>query len=76
MGQVTEQVEVQANAALVETRSTGVGQVIENTRVLELPLNGRQVIDLIVLSGRLCNWAVGNERNVIHAVSISPSQAG
>src|SRR5689334_6364990 len=36
VGQVAEQVEVQANAALVETRSQGVGQVIENTRILEL----------------------------------------
>ena len=43
VGQVTEQIEVQANAALVETRTTGVGQVIDNQRVLELPLNGRQV---------------------------------
>ena len=41
VGQVTEQVEVQANAALVETRNTAVGQVIENERILELPLNGR-----------------------------------
>src|SRR5881296_2482658 len=30
VGQVAETVEVQANATLVETRSTGVGQVIEN----------------------------------------------
>jgi hypothetical protein len=51
VGQVTEQVEVQANAALVETRSQGVGQVIENARILELPLNGRQVTDLITLAG-------------------------
>src|SRR5437867_1162979 len=42
VGQVSEQVEVSADAALVETRSTGVGQVIDNQRVLELPLNGRQ----------------------------------
>ena len=51
VGQVSEQVEVQANAALVETRSSGVGQVIENERVLELPLNGRNVVELITLSG-------------------------
>src|SRR5687768_11061713 len=30
VGQVTEQVEVHANAAMVETRNAGVGQVIEN----------------------------------------------
>src|SRR5215468_3692896 len=51
VGQVSEQVEVAADAALVETRSTGVGQVIDNQRVLELPLNGRQATELIFLSG-------------------------
>src|SRR5438270_10526197 len=33
VGQITEQVEVQANAALVETRSAGVGQVVEIARI-------------------------------------------
>src|SRR5689334_20817267 len=51
VGQVAETVEVKADAALVETRSTGVGQVIDNTRVLELPLNARNVQQLIILSG-------------------------
>src|SRR6059036_656187 len=51
VGQVSEQVEVQANATLVETRNAGVGQVIENQRILELPLNGRNVTDLITLAG-------------------------
>src|ERR1041385_3808357 len=51
VGQVSEQVEVQANANLVETRNVGVGNVIENQRILELPLNGRQVTDLITLAG-------------------------
>src|SRR6201988_1595601 len=43
VGQVTEQVEVQANAALVETRNAGLGQVVENARIRELPLNGRNL---------------------------------
>jgi hypothetical protein len=51
VGQVTEQVEVQANAALVETRTVGVGQIMEQERILELPLNGRNVTDLITLGG-------------------------
>ena len=51
VGQVSEQVEVQANSALVETRSAGVGQVVENQRILELPLNGRQITQLLTLSG-------------------------
>jgi hypothetical protein len=58
VGQVAETVEVQADAALVETRATGLGQVIDNTRVLELPLNSRNTQQLIVLSGN----AVGGGR--------------
>ncbi|HEV2387628.1 MAG TPA: carboxypeptidase regulatory-like domain-containing protein [Candidatus Acidoferrales bacterium] len=50
VGTVSQHVEVQANAPLVETQSTGVGQVIENQRVLALPLNGRQATQLILLS--------------------------
>ena len=51
VGQVSEQVQVEANANLVETRSAGIGQVIDTQRVLELPLNGRQVTELVFLSG-------------------------
>ena len=50
VGQITEQIEVQANAALVETRRSAVGSVIENQRIVELPLNGRNVTDLITLA--------------------------
>src|SRR6266571_777858 len=51
VGQVTEAIEVQADAAMVETQSTGLGTVIDNKRVLELPLNGRNAAELILLSG-------------------------
>jgi hypothetical protein len=50
VGQVTEQVEVQANAAQVETRSTAVGEVIETQRILDLPLPARNVTNLITLT--------------------------
>ena len=51
VGDVNEQIEVASNAALVETQSTNVGSVIENRRILELPLDGRQATDLIQLAG-------------------------
>ncbi len=51
VGAVTERVEVEANASQVETSSVGVGSVIENQRVLDLPLNGRRPEDLIALGG-------------------------
>jgi hypothetical protein len=71
VGQVAEQVEVQANAAQVETRSTAVGQVIENQRILELPLNGRQVTDLITLSGVAVQGTVANSQTWQGAVLLS-----
>ena len=51
VGGVSERVTVEANATQVETRSSGVGTVIETQRILDLPLNGRQPTDLITLSG-------------------------
>ncbi len=51
VGQVSETVEVQASAALVETTSTGVGQVVDSQQVVDLPLNGRRPTELIFLTG-------------------------
>src|SRR5437016_5768808 len=51
VGQRSEQVEVQANAALVETRTVGVGQTMETQRILELPLNGRNAAELVLTVG-------------------------
>jgi hypothetical protein len=51
VGAVSERVSVEANATQVETTTVGVGAVVENQRVLDLPLNGRMPTDLIALSG-------------------------
>ena len=51
IGSVNEQVTIQADAAMVETQRTGVGTVVDNQRVVELPLNGRNATELIFLAG-------------------------
>jgi hypothetical protein len=51
VGAVSEQIQVEAAAAMVETHSTGVGQVVNQQQVVDLPLNGRQVTQLITLAG-------------------------
>jgi hypothetical protein len=51
LGAVSQTVQVEANAAQVETQNTSVGTVIESQRILDLPLNGRQATDLIQLVG-------------------------
>src|SRR5262245_9947315 len=71
VGQVAETVEVQANTVLVETQTTGISQVIENQRILELPLNGRQATDLIVLAGSAVNQGAATSLSMNGGVRIS-----
>jgi hypothetical protein len=60
VGQVAETIEVQANAAMVETEKISVGSIVENQRILELPLNGRNAFELIQLSGAAVNSNLGS----------------
>jgi hypothetical protein len=50
LGTVTEAVEVQAVAPLLTTESGTVGTVIDNKRIVELPLNGRNYLQMVALS--------------------------
>ncbi len=60
VGSVSEQVMVEASAAMVETHENGVGQVIDQQRVVDLPLNGREATDLIFLSGAATSAPAGD----------------
>jgi hypothetical protein len=64
VGTVTEAVEVSASAAMLATEDATVGTVIDNRRIVELPLNGRNFLQLVSLSPNV-SYAFG-----------SPGQAG
>ncbi len=51
VGQVTEVVTVEAAAVLLETESNAIGTVVDSERVNELPLNGRNFLQLALLAG-------------------------
>jgi hypothetical protein len=51
VGSVSENVEVTASANMIETKENSVAQVIDERRIAELPLNGRQPTQLILISG-------------------------
>jgi len=50
IGSVTETVEVSAAALLLQSEKTEVGQVIDSKRILEMPLNGRNYLELAKFS--------------------------
>ncbi|HEY3456710.1 MAG TPA: carboxypeptidase-like regulatory domain-containing protein [Bryobacteraceae bacterium] len=51
VGAASERVEVSAIASMVETKETSVASVIDQKRISELPLNGRQATQLIITLG-------------------------
>ena len=50
VGAVTEQVTVTADTPLLETATATRGQVIDNQKIVDLPLNGRDYLQLALIS--------------------------
>src|SRR5438309_606308 len=76
VGQVSEQVEVQANAGLVETQRTAIGQLVTNKQIAELPLNGRDPHELIFLAGMATTPGIGSMNSIRNYPTVVVSVAG
>lgn len=50
VGETSETVEVRADISQLETESAAVGKVVDNRRIMDLPLNTRNVFSLIYLT--------------------------
>src|SRR5438034_9532290 len=50
VGDVSQTIEVSGTAALIATENATVGTVIENKRIVDMPLNGRNFLQLVALS--------------------------
>src|SRR5262249_55931766 len=74
VGAVSEKVEVSANAGLVQTQQNTISQVVDQRRIVELPLNGRDPTELITISGASLNKSDGTNtgsKSLYNSQSIS-----
>jgi hypothetical protein len=62
IGALAESVTVEADATLVETRSGTIKGVVDQQRIVELPLNGRNAATLINLAAGTISTTAGNAR--------------
>jgi len=62
LGSVSESVSVEANADQVETRSGTLSQTVEQRKIVELPLNGRNATTLIFLTPGTADLNASNAR--------------
>src|SRR4029077_19994473 len=70
LGDVQETVTVQAEAPLVDVKSAGVSEVVESARIVELPLQGRDVTALLVAAGAAVNTGSPNSRSFAGGVNV------
>jgi len=71
LGNIEETITVQGATPLVDVRSAGISDVVEQERIVELPLQGRQVTDLIVLAGGAVNTGRISALSTSNSVAIS-----
>jgi carboxypeptidase family protein/TonB-dependent receptor-like protein len=62
LGELTDAVEVRAESTPLETTTGTVGKIVDNRRILELPLNTRNVYSLIFLTPGVAG-SIGNNYN-------------
>ena len=60
LGSTAESIRVEANAEMVETRSGALSQIVNQQRIIELPLNGRNAAALVLLTPGTSDLNAGN----------------
>ncbi|HVQ16820.1 MAG TPA: carboxypeptidase-like regulatory domain-containing protein, partial [Vicinamibacterales bacterium] len=71
LGNVEETITVAGETPLVDVRSAGISEVVEQERIVELPLQTRNVTDLIVLAGGAVNTGRVSALSTSGSVGIS-----
>jgi hypothetical protein len=75
LGAVTQNVNVRANAQLIDTQKAELGQVVPEKAIQELPLNGRNPAELVLLTPGTVDVLI-TAGGVMQAYTSHPSETG
>jgi len=75
IGVVTETVEVKADSTMIETKDNSIAQVIDSRRMVDLPLNGRNPTQIILLTGAASTLPSNQSQDFVSSKSMGGSNA-
>ena len=76
IGEVTEEVVVSGEAALLETTTATISNLVDERRVLDLPLNNRDITQLTYLQPGVIKFARGEDRGLFSGQGDKVTVAG
>ena len=74
VGQVSESINVSERPPLVESESSSLGQVVETKAIQDLPLNGRNFVQLAILGPGVTGVGFGSRDNPIRLDAIAETR--
>jgi carboxypeptidase family protein len=71
VGNLEESVTVEGAAPLVDVKSAGISAVVRNEEILQLPLNGRNAVELVMIAGAAVQTITSTQRALPGSLGVS-----
>jgi hypothetical protein len=71
VGSLEESVTVEGAAPLVDVKSAGISEVVRNDEIVQLPLNGRNAVELVMIAGAAVQTITSTQRALPGSLGVS-----
>src|ERR1041385_7729414 len=71
VGNLEESVTVEGAAPLVDVKSAGISEVVNNEQIVTLPLNGRNPVELVMIAGAAVQTITSTQRALPGSLGVS-----
>ncbi|MFN2581438.1 MAG: carboxypeptidase regulatory-like domain-containing protein, partial [Candidatus Dormibacteria bacterium] len=71
VGNLEESVTVEGAAPLVDVKSAGISDVVRNEEIVQLPLNGRNPVELVMIAGAAVQTITSTQRALPGSLGVS-----